>query len=115
MSEDLSNEKNKEKKKIDTIVCGKYLTLVFTEEKDYVLDIVNYINDKAKEFKNKKNPSDTALFLAINITDELFKERNKNKKLENNILKLKSELENLNEKNKQDKKINKTNDKKNKK
>ena len=80
------------KTKIEAVICGKHMTLVSDESKDYVMQIIDYINIKSNEFKNANSISDKILLLAINIADELFKEREKNKDLKREILELKNKL-----------------------
>ena len=80
------------KTKIEAVICGKHMTLVSDESKDYVMQIIDYINIKSNEFKNANSISDKILLLAINIADELFKEREKNRDLKKEILELKNKL-----------------------
>lgn len=73
---------------VDVELYGETFTLQSDEDKDYILTISEYVNEKLSLFEesfkdsSKKN---IALLVALNIADELFKEREKTKELKEKI------------------------------
>lgn len=69
---------------VEVIIDNRMYKLSCTESEDYVYSIASYINKKIKEIGNTtsnviKNSYSFFILVAINIADELFKERAKNK------------------------------------
>lgn len=58
-------------------ICGEEYTLVAEEAPSYMHKVGDYVNAKLSELLStaKVGRSDAAVLAAVNITDELFKER----------------------------------------
>ncbi len=77
----------KNKNNVKVIIDNKVYNLTSMESEDYILSIASYINEKLEQLnKSAANTVNTAslntssVIAAINIADDLFKEREKNKK-----------------------------------
>lgn len=69
-----------ELKRINVNIAGKSITLVSDEPEDYIRELARYIDKKNQSLASVSNNSTKLLLLAINIADELFKERKRNDK-----------------------------------
>lgn len=78
--------------KVEVNIYGKSITLISNESEEYMLNIAMYLNKKIDEIKNVHNAITKTLLLSINIADELFKEREKNNKMEKEIMDIKTQL-----------------------
>ena len=58
-------------------ICGEEYTFVAEESASYMQKVGSYVSDKMNEVLNsaKVGRTDAAVLTAVNITDELFKER----------------------------------------
>ena len=58
-------------------ICGEELTFIAEEPSSYMQRVGAYVNDKMAEIldSSKVGRTDAAVLTAVNITDELFKER----------------------------------------
>ena len=58
-------------------ICGEDYTLVAEEAPSYIQKVGGYVDDKLTEMMNtaKVGRTDAAVLTAVNIADELFKER----------------------------------------
>lgn len=58
-------------------ICGEEYTLVAAEAPSYMQKVGEYVNDKLSELlaTSKVGRADAAVLTAVNITDELLKER----------------------------------------
>lgn len=58
-------------------ICGEDYTLVAEEAPSYIQRVGGYVDDKLTEMMNtaKVGRTDAAVLTAVNIADELFKER----------------------------------------
>ncbi len=68
--------------KVDVVIGGEIFTLVSGENDEYIQRLAKYINAKFNEILTSKshaniNPQMRSLLIAINIADDLFKERDK--------------------------------------
>lgn len=63
--------------RITVSICGEQYTLVAEEAPSYMQRVGDYVNTKLSELLStaKVGRSDAAVLAAVNITDELFKER----------------------------------------
>jgi cell division protein ZapA (FtsZ GTPase activity inhibitor) len=69
-------------------IFGKEYTVASSEDEDYAIRIANYVDRKLKEISRiseEKSFYDIAILACLNITDELFEERNKNEILEDRL------------------------------
>ncbi|MBQ9459479.1 MAG: cell division protein ZapA [Oscillospiraceae bacterium] len=64
-------------------ICGEDYTLVAEESPSYMQKVGGYVDAKLSELINsaKVGRSDAAVLTAVNIADELFKERDASEKL----------------------------------
>ena len=68
--------------KIEVIISGEVFTLIANENESYIQQLARYIDRKTYEIQNSKsnaniNPATRSLLLAVNIADDLFKEKEK--------------------------------------
>ena len=73
--------------KVDVVISGEVFTLVANEDAEYVQKLARYIDKKTGELNGCKssaniNPATRALLIAINIADDLFKERERGERLD---------------------------------
>ena len=63
--------------RVTVSICGEEYTLVAEEAPSYMQKIGKYVDEKLSEMMNttKVGRSDASVLTAINIADELFKER----------------------------------------
>ena len=63
--------------RITVSICDEEYTFVAEEAPSYMQKVGSYVNDKMSELLNsaKVGRTDAAVLTAVNITDELFKER----------------------------------------
>ena len=72
-----------ENNKIEVIISGEVFTLIANENESYIHQLARYIDRKTNEIMGSKsnaniNPATRSLLIAINIADDLFKEKEKN-------------------------------------
>ena len=62
---------------IRVTIANRNLDIETDEDVEYILELSRFIEDKIKDWEDKKVPSliDAILLAALNITDELFKQR----------------------------------------
>lgn len=68
--------------KLQVRICGQEYTLVSDESREYMLETADYVDRKMIEVKNmngRLSTSMAAILVALNITDDLQKEKIKNK------------------------------------
>jgi len=81
-------DEQENKRKIKVKIYGKEYSIKSTEEPEYVEEIARYVDSKMMEVDRSGNPSNpvqVAVLAAMNITDELFAERNRESKTESNL------------------------------
>lgn len=81
------------KNDVQVIINGKVYTLSGSESEAYLQKVASYINSKFNEFEKldsyrKLNSDYQGILLALNIADDLFKEQEKNQRLETSISKV---------------------------
>ena len=75
----------KDNKKVEVLIDGRNFTIVGDEPGEYIRNIASYVDEKIKDMTEKNSrlsASMAATLAAINITDELFKERKELSSLE---------------------------------
>jgi len=82
---------------IKVVIGGETYELMSADSEEHVQSVANYIDKKIKEIYRKKNTSHInhklrVLFISLNIADDLFKEKEKNIKLESEVKRLKAQL-----------------------
>ncbi len=75
------------KNRVSVNICGEEYTLVAEEAPSYMQKVGSYVDAQLSELLSaaKVGRSDAAVLAAINITDELFKEREKTEALRGQI------------------------------
>lgn len=73
--------------RVTVTICDQDYTLVADEAPSYMQRVGAYVNDKLKELlaASKTGRTDAAVLTAVNITDELFKEREASEALRRQI------------------------------
>ena len=73
--------------RVTVTICDQDYTLVADEAPSYMQRVGAYVNDKLKELlaSSKTGRTDAAVLTAVNITDELFKEREASEALRRQI------------------------------
>lgn len=69
-------------------VYGMEYTLKSDENPQYIVELANYLNDRMKEISDRSATNSAlkiAILAALNITDDLFKDRYEKEKLEQSI------------------------------
>lgn len=89
---------------IKVVIAGEVYELTSAESKEHVQNVASYIDKKMKEIYSKKsngyiNHRLKTLFISLNIADDLFKEIEKRKKLEQQVKELTKNLKNYTEEN----------------
>ncbi len=91
----------------DVIICGKIFSISGEEDASYMSEVAAFINDKLLEIQKSKNygrlsAEQKQILLGMNLADEYFGEKKKNKILESELeakdkelYRLKHELINL--------------------
>ena len=72
------------KQRFEIRVIGRELSVLSDKGDEYVSKIVRYINERAKEIKDVSEDvttSDIAILVALNVAEELFKEKEEKKDL----------------------------------
>lgn len=72
-------DEKKNKSTIQVKIYGKEYTIRSTEDPDYVQEVARYVDSKMMEVDRSgesSSPIQVAVLAAMNITDELFAERN---------------------------------------
>lgn len=98
------------KKEIKVVIDGQVYSLSSAENEEYIQSVALYLDKKIEELKKgtdmkKLNSRMQTILLALNITDDLFKERNAIRYEKNKIEELQQENQRLQEeiqKNKQE-------------
>lgn len=72
-----------EKNQVEVVICGKVYKLSGVESVEYIQKIARYIDNKLEEINRTTSHSVTnsnlfPILIAINIADDLFKEKKKN-------------------------------------
>ena len=83
---------------IKVVIGGEVYELMSAESEEHVQDVANYIDKKIKEIYRKKSSSHInhklkVLFISLNIADDLFKEKDRNEKLQQEVQDLKEKLD----------------------
>ena len=89
--------KLKEVNQVKVFINGEMYELISEQDPAYIQTIASYIDEKIKDIYRKKNNAYInsklkALFISINIADDLFKEREKVIKLEKEVQELSETL-----------------------
>jgi|YelNatPaOPRAMG01_1025707.scaffolds.fasta_scaffold28852_2 cell division protein ZapA len=64
------------KTRIKVKIAGREYTLQTSEDKEYILELVNYVDDKIKkQLENTPTNLDAIILAALNIADDYFKLR----------------------------------------
>ena len=82
--------------KVSVVIDKETYTLSSYDSPEYIEEVASYINEKIAEIYSKKSDAKLnsrlkTLYISLNIADDLFKERQKSKALEEEILILKRE------------------------
>ncbi|RME25166.1 MAG: cell division protein ZapA [Deltaproteobacteria bacterium] len=71
-------------KNVEVSILGQRLKIKTDEQPEYVRELARFVNDKMEEVKKKTRSVSThsvAMLAALNIADELFKERKHHSRL----------------------------------
>lgn len=90
------------KKEIKVVIDGQVYSLSSAENEEYIQSVALYLDKKIEELKKgtdmkKLNSRMQTILLALNITDDLFKERNAIRYEKNKIVELQQENQRLQE------------------
>jgi cell division protein ZapA len=91
------------KNKVELRIAGKDYAIVGTESVEYIHRVGLYVDRKMTEIlrmNNKLSTSLAAVLTAINVVDDLFKSRESENELKNQLKKVIEELERLRKENK---------------
>ena len=91
------------KNKVELRIAGKDYEIVGTESVEYIHRVGLYVDRKMTEIlrmNNKLSTSLAAVLTAINVVDDLFKSRESENELKNQLKKVIEELERLRKENK---------------
>ena len=83
--------------RITISICDEEYTFVAEEAPSYMQKVGSYVNDKMSELLDaaKVGRTDAAVLTAVNITDELFKEREAGDALRRQVKQSKNEVSEL--------------------
>jgi len=91
------------KNKVELRIAGKDYTIVGSEPEEYIHRVGLYVDKKMTDIlkiNNKLSTSMAAVLTAINVVDDLFKSRDSEQELKNQLKKATEELEKLKRENK---------------
>ncbi|HOQ06318.1 MAG TPA: cell division protein ZapA [Clostridiales bacterium] len=91
------------KNKVELRIAGKDYTVVGSEPVEYIHRVGLYVDKKMTDImrmNNKLSTSLAAVLTAINVVDDLFKSRESEQELKNQLKKVSEELERLKRENK---------------
>ena len=91
------------KNKVELRIAGKDYTIVGSEPEEYIHRVGLYVDKKMTDIlkiNNKPSTSMAAVLTAINVVDDLFKSRDSEQELKNQLKKATEELEKLKRENK---------------
>ena len=96
---------------VKVVIGGEVYELNSEESPQHIQAIATYVDSKMKEMYKQKsktyiNAKLRSLFISLNIADDLFKEKAKNHKLQEEVLELSETLKEYMEENKELLKIN---------
>lgn len=82
---------------VEVVIAGEIVTLTGQESEEYIQRVARFIDKKIAKLKKEKktlgvNSFMKTLLLSVNITDDLFKETDKNEGLVNELNRCKREL-----------------------
>jgi len=88
--------------KVQVIIAGKQYTIMGEESEEYIQKVGLFVNKKIKQIENISNSNFNTTMVytlsAVDIADELFKEKEKTFMLEGKTLALERQLKEFNQK-----------------
>ena len=83
----LSALEDEVKRSVEVVIDGKQIALKSDYEQAYLDDLANFVEERYQEVRSARgsNPYRQACLAALNIADELFKEKERNQKLQEGV------------------------------